>query len=68
VTAYLLRRAINVTIKQVAILGKVSVPRISQIQWRIEYSGSLGHAFQWARELGKYVKESVDPPSILSTG
>jgi len=56
VTVYLLRRACNLPIKQVAALGKVSVPRISQIQRQIEDSGGLGQAFQWARKFEKYIK------------
>jgi len=56
VTVYLLRRACNLPIKQVAALGKVSVPRISQIQRQIEDSGGLGDAFQWARRFEKYIK------------
>jgi len=56
VTVYLLRRACNLPIKQVAALGKVSVPRISQIQRQIEHSGGLGHAFRWARKFEKYIK------------
>ncbi|MBW2037988.1 MAG: transposase [Deltaproteobacteria bacterium] len=56
VMVYLLRRACNLPIKEVAALGKVSVPRISQIQQRIEDSGGLGHAFQWAEKLEKYIK------------
>lgn len=56
VTVYLLRRACNLTIKQVAGLGRVSVPRISQIQRQIEDAGGLGHMFQWAEKLEKYIK------------
>jgi putative transposase len=56
VTVYLLRRACNLPIRNVAALGKVSIPRISQIQRQIEDSGGLGHAFQWAKTLEKYIK------------
>jgi len=56
VSVYLLRRACNVPVKQGAVLGRVSVPRISQIQRQIEDSGGLGDAFQWARKLEKYIK------------
>jgi hypothetical protein len=56
VSVYLLRRACNLPIKQVAALGKVSVARISQIQRQIEDSGGLGDAFHWARELKKHIK------------
>ena len=56
VTVYLLRRACNLPIRQVAALGKVSVPRISQIQRQTEDSGGLGHAFQWARRFEKCIK------------
>jgi hypothetical protein len=53
VTVYLLRRACNLPIKQVAALDKVSVPGISKIQGHIEDSGGLGRAFHWARKLEK---------------
>ncbi len=56
VSVYLLRRACNLPIKQVAASGKVSVPRISQIQRQIEDLGGLGYTFQWARKLEKYIK------------
>jgi hypothetical protein len=60
-TVCLLWRARNLPIKQVAPLGKVSVPRISEIQGQIKDLRSLGHVFQWAGKLGKYRTESVDP-------
>lgn len=56
VTVYLLRRACNLPIKQVAGLGKLSLARISQIQRQIEDAGGLGHKFQWAEKLEKYIK------------
>ncbi|MFQ5822144.1 MAG: hypothetical protein ACE5I5_19345 [Candidatus Heimdallarchaeota archaeon] len=56
VTVYLLGRAYNLLIKQVAAFGKVSVPPISQIQRQIEDSGGLGDAFQWAR---KFCQEKI---------
>ena len=59
VTVYLLRQACNVPIKQMAGLGKVSVPRISQIQRQIEDIGGLGHTFQRAEKLEKYISENI---------
>jgi len=50
-----MKARVQFTYKQVAALSKVSVPCISQIQRQIEDSGGLGHAFQWARKLEKYI-------------
>lgn len=50
-TLYLLRRASNLPLKQVAHMGDVSQGRISQIQREIEDSGGLSQAFPWAAEL-----------------
>lgn len=56
VTVYLLRRACNLPVKEVAELAKVSASRISQIQRSIEDAGGLGSAFKWAAILEKYIK------------
>ncbi len=61
VIVYLLERARNLAIKQVAALAKVSGVRISQIQRQIDDSGGLRNAFHWARKLEEYIKQSVDP-------
>jgi len=50
---YLLRRAGNVPLRDVAALGKVSPGRVSQIQREIEDSGGLAHVFAWAGTLEK---------------
>jgi len=50
-TVYLLRRACNLPLKQVAALAMVSPSRISRIQHCIEKAGGLGKAFAWARPL-----------------
>jgi putative transposase len=50
-TVYLLRRAVNLKLKQVAEMGGVSPPRISQIQRAIEDAGGLAAAFPWGKEL-----------------
>jgi hypothetical protein len=55
VTVYLLRRAANLSLKEVAALAGVSPPRISQIQRAIEEAGGLQHAYRWARSLAAYV-------------
>ena len=54
VTVYLLRRACNVPLKEVAALAHVSPPRISQIQRAIDDAGGLGQAFAWATELERH--------------
>ena len=51
VTVYLLRRAANLSLKEVSALAGVSPPRISQIQRAIEDAGGLGSAFRWAGSL-----------------
>jgi REP-associated tyrosine transposase len=54
-TVYLLRRAANLSLKEVSSLAGVSPPRISQIQRAIEDAGGLEHAFRWARPLRGYL-------------
>ena len=56
VTVYLLRRACNLPLKEVAALAQVSPPRISQIQRAIDDSGGLGQAHAWAKTLAKTIK------------
>jgi hypothetical protein len=51
VTVYLLRRACNLSLKEVAAMAGVSPPRISQIQRAIEDGGGLGKVFGWAQPL-----------------
>jgi REP element-mobilizing transposase RayT len=51
VTMYLLRRAANLPLKQVAEMGSVSPGRISQIQRAIEDQGGLAKAHPWAAPL-----------------
>lgn len=55
VTVYLLRRAANLSLKEVSAMAGVSPPRISQIQRAIEDAGGLGTAFRWARSLATYL-------------
>lgn len=55
VAVYLLRRAANLSLKEVALVASVSPPRISQIQRAIEDAGGLGRAFRWARSLTAYL-------------
>lgn len=55
VTVYLLRRAANLSLKEVSALAGVSPPRISQIQRAIEDAGGLDRAFRWARPLATYL-------------
>lgn len=50
-TVYLLRRAGNLPLRQVAEMGAVSQGRVSQIQREIEETGGLSQAFPWAAEL-----------------
>lgn len=50
-TAYLLRRACNLPLKEVAAMAGVSPGRISQIQRAVEDSGGLASAFPWASGL-----------------
>jgi len=52
---YLLRRAGNMPLRDVAALGNVSQGRVSQIQREIEDSGGLTQAFPWAKDLKKIV-------------
>ncbi len=49
--AYLLRRAANIPLREVAALGDVSQGRISQIQKEIEDAGGLTRAIPWAASL-----------------
>jgi putative transposase len=65
VTVYLLRRAANLSLKEVAGLAHVSPPRISQIQRAIEEAGGLKRAFRWARSLDTYlVSHNVEEPPM----
>ena len=48
---YLLRRAGNVPLRQVAAMGAISQGRVSQIQREIEDAGGLAAAFPWAAPL-----------------
>ena len=52
---YLLRRAANLSLKEVAAAASVSPPRISQIQRAIEDAGGLARAFRWAKPLAVYL-------------
>jgi REP element-mobilizing transposase RayT len=54
-TVYLLRRASNLPLRQVAEMGAVSQGRVSQIQRQIEEAGGLSQAFPWAEELESLV-------------
>ncbi len=56
VTIYLLRRAANIPLSEVAAMAGVSAPRVSQIQRRIEDAGGLGRAVPWADELARKFK------------
>ncbi len=56
VTVYLLRRAANLPLEEVAALAGVSPPRVSQIQRGIEDAGGLGRAFPWAARLARKYK------------
>lgn len=51
VAAFLLRRACNLPLRQVAEMAGVSPGRISQIQRSIEDAGGLANAFPWAAQL-----------------
>jgi hypothetical protein len=55
VTVYLLRRAANLSLKEVAALAQVSPPRVSQIQRAIEDAGGIDRAFRWAGALTTYL-------------
>ncbi len=48
---YLLRRAANLPLAEVAAMGGVSAGRISQIQRAIEDAGGLARAYEWAEGL-----------------
>jgi REP element-mobilizing transposase RayT len=50
-TVYLLRRAANLKLAEVAALGGVSPARISQIQRDVEDAGGLAAAFPWGDRL-----------------
>ncbi len=56
VAVYLLRRAANLPLEEVAALAGVSAPRVSQIQRGIEDAGGLGRAFPWAAKLAQRYK------------
>jgi len=56
VVVYLLRRAANLPLREVAALASVSAPRVSQVQSRIEGAGGLGRAFPWAGKLAQKYK------------
>ena len=56
VAVYLLRRAANLPLEEVAALAGVSSPRVSQIQRGIEDAGGLGRAFPWAGKLARKYK------------
>jgi hypothetical protein len=56
VAVYLLRRAANLPLKEVATRASVSPPRVSQIQSKIEGAGGLGRAFPWAAKLARKYK------------
>lgn len=53
VTAYLLRRAANLPLRDVAALGGISPGRVSQIQRAIEDAGGLAVAAPWASDLAE---------------
>jgi REP element-mobilizing transposase RayT len=55
-TVYLLRRAGNLPLREVAALAGVSAARISQVQREIEDAGGLGQAFAWAGKLARDYK------------
>lgn len=55
VAVYLLRRAANLSLKEVAAAASVSPPRISQIQRSIEDAGGLARAYRWAKPLTTYL-------------
>lgn len=50
-TVYLLRRASNLPLREVAELADVSQGRISQIQRRIEDNGGISESFPWGDKL-----------------
>lgn len=50
---YLLRRAGNLPLKDVAAMGQVSPGRVSQIQRQVEDAGGIDQAFPWAENLKK---------------
>ena len=50
-TVYLLRRASNMPLREVADLADISQGRISQIQRQIEDNGGFSVSFPWARSL-----------------
>ncbi len=56
VAVYLLRRAANLPLEEVAALAGVSPPRVSQIQRGIEDAGGLGRAVPWAGKLARKYK------------
>jgi len=56
VAVYLLRRAGNLPLSEVAARAGVSAPRVSQIQRKIENAAGLGRAFPWAAKLAHKYK------------
>lgn len=56
VAVYLLRRAANLSLKDVATAAAVSPPRVSQIQRAIEDAGGLARAFHWAKPLAELLR------------
>ncbi len=56
VAVYLLRRAGNLPLREVAARAGVSAPRVSQIQRKIENAGGLGRAFPWTAKLARKYK------------
>ena len=53
---YLLRRAANLSLKDVAAMGNISPGRVSQIQRQIEDAGGITLAFSWGSELATLVE------------
>lgn len=53
VAVYLLRRAADLSLKEVAALASVSPPRVSQIQRAIDDAGGLAQAHGWAEPLAR---------------
>ncbi|MGY9020074.1 MAG: transposase [Alphaproteobacteria bacterium] len=48
---YLLRRASNMPLREVAVLADVSQGRVSQIQRKIEDNGGISASFPWGKDL-----------------
>jgi hypothetical protein len=56
VAIYLLRRAGNLPLRQVAEMGAISPGRVSQIQRQVEDAGGLSAAFPWAAPLAAMLR------------